>query len=147
MATRTMSKAELAAEVGRLWGEVAVQAKRATRPLLEAEGVTLPQAMALHTLQTARDLGRDCHMLASTVTGVIDRLEGAGHVRRERDQRDRRVVWVALTDEGRQLAERLPKLVEQVGRSFAVLPARELEQMRGSLLRVLAAAEERGEGR
>ena len=63
MATRTMSKAELAAEVGRLWGEVAVQAKRATRPLLESQGVTMPQAMALHTLQTAggrasaRDLG------------------------------------------------------------------------------------------
>jgi len=151
MSTRTMSKAELAAEVGRLWGEVAVQAKRATRPLLESQGVTMPQAMALNVLLTAggsasaRDLGRDCHMLASTVTGVIDRLEGAGHVRRERDQRDRRVVWVTLTDEGRALAERLPKFVDQVGKSFAVLPARELEQMRGSLLRVLAAAEDRGE--
>ncbi len=111
----------------------------------------MPQAMALHMLQsaggraTARDLGRDCHMLASTVTGVIDRLEGAGHVRRERDQRDRRVVWVTLTDDGRELAERLPKFVDQVGRSFAVLPARELEQMRGSLQRVLASSEEREE--
>jgi DNA-binding MarR family transcriptional regulator len=151
MVARTMSKAELAAEVGRLWGEVAIQAKKAIRPVFEAQGVTMPQAMALHMLQssggraTARDLGRDCHMLASTVTGVIDRLEGAGHVRRERDQRDRRMVWVTLTDDGRDLAERLPQFVDQVGRSFAVLPARELEQMRGSLLRVLASSEEREE--
>jgi DNA-binding MarR family transcriptional regulator len=151
MAARTISKAELAAEVGRLWSDVAIQAKRAIKPALEAQGVTMPQAIALQTLlvaggrESARDLGRDCHMLASTVTGVIDRLEGAGHVRRERDQRDRRVVWVTLTDEGRALAERLPKFFEQVGRSFAVLPARELEQMRGSLLRVLASSEEREE--
>ena len=81
MAARTISKAELAAEVGRLWADVAVQAKRAIKPLLEEQGVTMPQAIALQTLQaaggraSARDLGRDCHMLASTVTGVIDRLE------------------------------------------------------------------------
>lgn len=152
MAARTMSKSELAAEVGRLWADVAMAAKRSIRPLLESEGVTMPQAIALQTLQaaggraSARDLGRECHMLASTVTGVIDRLEHAGHVRRERDQRDRRVVWVALTDEGRELTERLPKFFEQIGRSFAVLPARELEQMRGSLLRVLAADPDGGEG-
>jgi len=111
MAARTISKAELATEVGRLWSDVAIQAKRAIKPALEAQGVTMTQAIAMQTLlvaggrETARDLGRDCHMLASTVTGVIDRLEGAGHVRRERDQRDRRVVWVTLTDEGRALAD------------------------------------------
>jgi DNA-binding MarR family transcriptional regulator len=55
------------------------------------------------------------------------------------------VVWVTLTAEGRELAERLPKFFEQVGKSFAVLPSRELEQMRGSLLRVLASAEESGD--
>jgi DNA-binding MarR family transcriptional regulator len=142
-----MSKSELGAEVGRLWADVAAAAKRELRPMLEAEGVTMPQAMALQTLlaaggrASARDLVRDCHMLASTVTGVTDRLEHAGLVRRERDERDRRVVWVALTDSGRELAERLPKLFEQIGRAFTVLPARELEQMRGSLLRVLAAAD------
>ena len=93
MAARTISKRELAAEVGRLWGDLAVQSKRSIRPLLEAEGVTMPQAIVLQTLraaggrQPARDLGRECHMLASTVTGVIDRLELAGHVRRERDSR------------------------------------------------------------
>ena len=150
MSTRTMSKRELAAEVGRLWGDLAVQSKRSLRPLLEAEGATMPQAIVLQTLRTAggrqpaRDLGRECHMLASTVTGVIDRLEIAGHVRRERDSRDRRVVWVILTEEGEQLVERIPSFFEHLGKSFTVLPARELEQMRESLLRVLAADEDEG---
>jgi DNA-binding MarR family transcriptional regulator len=108
----------------------------------------MPQALALQMLHgaggrlTARDLGRECHMLASTITGVIDRLESAGHVRRERDQRDRRVVWVALTDAGRELVDRLPTFSDQMGQLLGALPAKELEQMRESLRRVLAAAAE-----
>jgi DNA-binding MarR family transcriptional regulator len=151
MATRTMSKkAELAAEVGRLVYDIGAQAKRATRPLVEEQGVTMPQALALHMLHgaggrlAARDLGRECHMLASTITGVIDRLESAGHVRRERDQRDRRVVWVTLTDAGRELVDRLPTFSDEMGRLLGALPAKELEQMRDSLRQVLTAAETRG---
>jgi len=148
MATRTMSKkAGLAAEVGQLLYDIAAQAKRATRPLVEEQGVTMPQALALHMLHgaggrlAARDLGRECHMLASTITGVIDRLESAGHVRRERDQRDRRVVWISLTDAGRELVDRLPTFSDQMGQLLGALPAKELEQMRESLRRVLQAAE------
>ena len=120
MAARTISKRELAADVGRLWGDLAIRSKRSIRPLLEAQGVTMPQAIVLQTLrsaggrQPARELGRECHMLASTVTGVIDRLELAGHVRRERDSRDRRIVWVVLTEEGEQLVERIPSFFEQI---------------------------------
>ena len=151
MSGRTISKRELAAEVGRLWGDLAVRSKRSIRPLLEAQGVTMPQAIVLQTLraaggrQPARELGRECHMLASTVTGVIDRLELAGHVRRERDSRDRRIVWVVLSENGEALVERMPSFFEHLGKAFTVLPARELEQMRGSLLRVLAAGENEGE--
>ena len=144
MAARTISKRELAADVGRLWGDLAIRSKRSIRPLLEAQGVTMPQAIVLQTLRSARELGRECHMLASTVTGVIDRLELAGHVRRERDSRDRRIVWVVLTEEGEQLVERIPSFFEQIGKAFTVLPSRELEQMRESLLRVLASDEDEG---
>src|SRR4029079_2283982 len=151
MSTRTTSKRELAAEIGSLLGDLAVRSKRSLRPLLEAEGVTMPQAMLLQALQraggrqSARELGRECHMLASTVTGVIDRLEAAGLVQRERDSRDRRIVWVVLTGDGEELVGRLPSFFEHLGKAFTVLPARELEQMRVSLLRALAAGEDEGE--
>ena len=61
-----------------------------------------------------------------------------------RDSRDRRVVWVILTDEGEQLVERIPSFFEHLGKAFTVLPARELEQMRESLRRVLAADDDEG---
>jgi DNA-binding MarR family transcriptional regulator len=44
----------------------------------------------------------------STITGVIDRLEKKGYVRRNRDQVDRRVIYVQLTTEGKRLAKRAP---------------------------------------
>ncbi len=53
---------------------------------------------------------------------------------------------MTLTDEGRELAERLPKFSDAGGKVFRACCRREeLEQMRESLLRVLAAAEDRGD--
>ncbi len=40
---------------------------------------------------------------SQTVTGVLDRLERAGHVRRFRDMNDRRAVRLELTDSGEDL--------------------------------------------
>lgn len=45
------------------------------------------------------------------ITGLIDRLERAGFVRRERCATDRRVIYVALTDQG---AKTLAELDEPV---------------------------------
>ncbi len=41
------------------------------------------------------------------ITGVIDRLEQAGLVQRERCEQDRRVIYVALTDQGARTLEEL----------------------------------------
>src|SRR3954451_4721682 len=114
MATRTMNKSDLGAELGSALFRVAKLAKRSVRADLEELGLTMPQAMLLHHLaadggrRSARELGRECDMLASTATGVIDRLERDGYVRRERDLDDRRVVWVQLTDKGEALQGKLP---------------------------------------
>ena len=47
----------------------------------------------------------------STATGVIDRLEQKGLVRRTRQGSDRRVVTIELTQKGRALAENSPPSV------------------------------------
>ncbi len=49
---------------------------------------------------THAELARRCWVRPATLTGVVDTLERAGYVRRERDATDRRLVWLALTDEG-----------------------------------------------
>lgn len=55
------------------------------------------------------------HMLvkSSTVTGVVDRLEQKGLVRRVRNSPDRRIVTIELTKAGNQLSENAPPPIQQ----------------------------------
>jgi DNA-binding MarR family transcriptional regulator len=48
----------------------------------------------------------------SSVTGLVDRAERRGLVRRRTTSEDRRTVRVALTEQGRQLTQKLAKQVE-----------------------------------
>jgi len=41
-----------------------------------------------------------------SISGLLNRLEDRGLITRTHDRMDRRVVWISLTDEGRELAER-----------------------------------------
>jgi MarR family transcriptional regulator, organic hydroperoxide resistance regulator len=150
MSTRTMTKNELASELAGAIFRIAKSSKRSIRADLEALDLTVPQGMVLHTLAaaggrlSARELGRECDMLASTATGVVDRLELHGLVERERDVDDRRVVWIKLTEQGTELQSRLPAFQSRVGEAFTVLTTRELEQLLDAVRRVEAAAEEGG---
>ena len=56
------------------------------------------------------DLGRLLTVHRSNVTGLVDRLEAQGLVRRQDDPKDRRVYRVALTDTGRETARRAEEL-------------------------------------
>jgi len=76
-------------------------------------GITGPQLWALKTLfqnesLSLTDLSERMYLHPSTITGVIDRLEKKGYVKRNRDKVDRRVIYVQLTDEGKRLAKRAP---------------------------------------
>ena len=150
MSTRTTTKSDLGAELGSALFRVAKLAKRSVRADLDELGLTMPQAMLLHHLaadggrRSARELGRECDMLASTATGVIDRLERDGYVRRERDLDDRRVVWVQLTEKGEALQGKLPAFQTAIGRAFTVLSVRDLEQVLDAVHRVEASIEEGG---
>ena len=55
-------------------------------------------------------LGERLQQVGGTITGVLDRMEQRGLVRRERDTRDRRIYRIWLTEEGRQLREELPPI-------------------------------------
>jgi DNA-binding MarR family transcriptional regulator len=62
--------------------------------VLEADG---PQPM--RALAEALDVSQ------ASATGIVDRMEQRGLVERRRDEEDRRIVRVILTDEGRKLVE------------------------------------------
>ncbi len=67
------------------------------------------------------------------ITGVMDRLEQAGYIRRERSVEDRRVVMARLTPEGQRVYEQIiPAYRDEVIRLFSGLSLEEQEQL-GSL--------------
>jgi DNA-binding MarR family transcriptional regulator len=97
-------------------------------------GLSHPQAAVLRVLrangrplplsQIARFLSQE----AQSTTELADRLERRGYVRRLRDPRDRRLVLLELTDQGREvIAQVLPALEEAGAEIFSALAPRELD--------------------
>ena len=80
-------------------------------------GITGPQLWALKTISQNEnlflsDLSRRMYLHPSTMTGLMDRLEKKGYVKRNRDQVDRRVIYLQLTAEGKKLVKRAPNPVQ-----------------------------------
>ncbi len=64
------------------------------------------QTLTLSQLRTRVDLS------ASTVTGIVDRLEAKGLLKRCRSARDRRVIFLEATPQGKQVVEKSPSLLQ-----------------------------------
>lgn len=109
---------------------------------IAAAGLSQSQFGVLETLHhlgplTVSQLA-DKHLLSrNNFTTVIDNLEKKELVRRVRDQEDRRVVMVHLTETGQALIDTLlPQFVDAVLRDMQVLTPAEQEEL-GVLLRRL----------
>jgi len=68
------------------------------------------QVLALVSIQerggcTLTELKKEMHVSAPTITGIIDRLERDGYVKRTTDQDDRRVKNVVLTRKGEGIVQ------------------------------------------
>jgi len=112
------------------------------------EQVSFTQWMVLATLgryehMTATALSEEtCHDMGA-LTRVIDDLEEEGLVRRERSERDRRVVEIALTPEGRRYLQTGKRLVVQLLNSLAEPFSREeLQTLITLLQRMMARLQE-----
>lgn len=60
---------------------------------------------------TNADLARRTLIAPATVTGIVDTLEKVGYVTRERDPVDRRLVWVVITEAGKERVSEISKQV------------------------------------
>ena len=64
------------------------------------------------------------------VTGIIDRLENAGLVTRQRDSKDRRIVWARLTEKGYGIYRQLmPRYIETMNRINSYLTSAERKEL------------------
>jgi DNA-binding MarR family transcriptional regulator len=76
---------------------------------------------------TAGEIGAHLGLSSGAVTGLIDRLEAGGWVRRERDARDRRRVIVHLSAErGAELWDLYQPLADAIDRYRDALSSRDL---------------------
>ena len=85
------------------------------------------------------ELGRQILMSKGNITIIVDHLERDGYVLRQRDSEDRRVVWVRLTPEGRQLFAEIVAAYEEefVELMRSCLSEEELRQLSQLLKRLI----------
>ena len=109
---------------------------------LDKAGLTPPQFYVLATIGYAGglpfgEIGQKMMVTVSNLTGIVDRLEEKKLVVRKRDDNDRRVVHVVLTDKGAKLYKTaIPLFEKSLAEIFAVLPRAE-QKVLSSLLRRL----------
>ena len=89
------------------------------------------RALANTKTITMQSLGQQLGFTKSGSTRIVDRLERAEYVRRERNEDDHRVCCVTLTDAGRALVERV---VEEYARKTELSLDRLDEDMRDVLM-------------
>lgn len=118
---------------------------RVHRPLLR-EGLSESQFGAMEALLhlgplCQRDLAAKILKTGGNITMVVDNLQKQGWVVRHRDQQDRRIVTVHLTDAGRAMIERVyPVVAASIVREMSVLSREERAALAG-LCRTLGLPE------
>ncbi|HEY9876145.1 MAG TPA: MarR family transcriptional regulator [Candidatus Obscuribacterales bacterium] len=74
-------------------------------------------------------LGEKLQQVGGTLTGVLDRMEERGVIRRERDTRDRRIWRIWLTEAGRELQQELPPIALEIrDRAMQGIPPSEVKR-------------------
>jgi DNA-binding MarR family transcriptional regulator len=114
-----------------------------SKQLISKYQITAPQLLCLLAIAeegrlTTSALAQKVYLSASTVVGIVDRLEKKKLVRRNRDNNDRRVVHVAITADGKKLAKNAPSpLQDNLAKSLAGLPELEQSTIALSLQRIV----------
>lgn len=99
--------------------------ERAGNRIAGHHGLTMPQWLALgcighqgdEGIQTS-ELGQRLMLSKGPITGLVDRLERAGHVQRANDPQDRRVTRVFITPSGLSVWDETRLALRSMGESF-----------------------------
>ena len=103
------------------------------------------QAIALRVLGAGpKPMGELARFLAcdsSNVTGITDRLEERGLVRREASEGDRRVKLLVLTEEGEKVRQEITKRLAEPPPAIAALSEDDQRELRDILRRAIETQE------
>ncbi len=121
---------------------------RQLKPLARDAGLSLTEAFVLLRTQRAGTtrvtaLADDLGLVPSTLTGVLDRLVGAGWLVRESDREDRRAVVMKATAKlGELLTSLVKAATDTFARSFHALPAGTRTRLHGDLKALLSCLQQ-----
>ena len=113
-----------------------------SQKLVRKAGLTTPQLLVMQAIEkegnpSTSTLARHIVVSQATVPRIIDRLESAGFVKREKSSSDKRVVNVSLTEAGKAKVEAAPEpLQSEFLREFRKLDRWEQHMLKASLLRI-----------
>ena len=145
-----MDTANLADETLRAIRRILRKTTDHSRQLSRQSGLTVPQVLCLRFLAQAQPddeitvakVSQAVQLAPATVSRILDRLEDAGLILRERRSQDRRKVCLSLTESGRRQVETLPiPLQEQFVRRLEALPTQEQTRLLGALEKVVEMME------
>lgn len=114
-----------------------------SKELVVRFGITAPQLLVLDEIvakgaMMIRSVAQEIHLSASTLVGIVDRLETKGLACRQRANTDRRKVMVVATEAGRLLVARAPSALQgNLAEALKHLPRNEQETIARSLEKVV----------
>jgi len=115
-------------------------ARRVLLGFFQSVNITQTQIFTIMTLTEKAPvrlstLGKRMNISSPTVTGIVDRLEKLGYVKRIPDRGDRRAINVDLTVKGKNLAKKLKTTLKRKWKGLLImLPKRDQEHY-GRILR------------
>jgi MarR family transcriptional regulator len=100
-------------------------------------GISIPQLLVLKYLSDqsdyrafAKDIKRYINLNASTVSGIISRLESKGLVAKSQKANDKRAVYIILTAKGADLLHKSPStLQEKLSKRLKKLTTAQIEEL------------------
>ena len=113
-----------------------------SRRIVDACGLTGPQLVVLREATrlggaSVSALARAASLSQPTTSGILERLEKRGLVRRQRSEQDRRSLFVSVTPEGARTLTEAPSLLQdRFRRELARLEEWERTQMLSTLQRL-----------
>ena len=90
------------------------------------------------------ELSRETGLAMTTLTGMLDRMETSGLVRRDRGDTDRRKILIFLTESAKALKDDYDEVTKEIGDIYYKgFSEEEIRQFEAYLRRILANVEER----
>jgi DNA-binding MarR family transcriptional regulator len=118
MASPELLEDEIVSSLRRIVRAIDLQSRR----MVDQCGLTGPQIVVLREASrlsgsSVSALARAASLGQPTVSGILDRLEGQGLVRRDRSTQDRRANVVTVTPKGARILKQAPSLLQDRFRS------------------------------